>query len=213
MSDHDDLREVMVDALGLSDPAVRRALREVPRHRFVPHAFQDQAYDDVPLPFAYGQTVSQPWLVGRMAELAGLGPGRRVLEVGTGSGYGAAVYAATGAEVVSLELHPALADTAAERLAPWGVTVHEADGLLGWPDDAPYDAVIAGGSVQHVPVPWLRQVAPDGVVVVPVGQPDGPQELLRMQRDERGAWRRERVCAVLCLPLTRATTTPPPPRR
>lgn len=203
MSDEHAIARVhLVDGLGLSSEGVCEAMREVPRHLFVPRDELDRAYDDVPLPFAFGQTVSQPWLVGRMAELGGLGPGQRVLEIGTGSGYAAAVYAATGATVVSVERHPALADTAAERLEGYDVEVHCADGLQGWAGDAPYDAIIAGGSVPHLPVPWLRQLAPGGVIVVPMGQPEGPQELLRIYRDEGGVVRRERVCAVLCLPLT-----------
>lgn len=200
MSDHDGARKRLVAGLtGVSD-AVRRALARVPREDFVAPLDRARAYDDVALDFAFGETTPQPSFVAELVDLAAPHPGARVLEIGTGSGYAAAVLAATGATVVSLERHEALADTAAERLAPWGVTVHHADGLLGWPEGAPFDAIVASGAVQHVPTPWLRQLAEGGVLVVPVGPEEGRQELLCFTR-EAGRVQRRSVRYVACTAL------------
>jgi len=196
-------RLVLVDALRsrIGDERVLAAMAEVPRHEFVPGFEQEQAYDDVPVLLSHGQTVSQPFMVAYMAELAELGPGKRVLDVGTGSGYAAAVFAATGAEVVGVERIEELAATAAQRLAPYGVEVHCADGKEGWPDGAPYDAILVGAAARHVPPAWFRQLADDGALVVPIGPEEGVQELVRFTRQPWGDWKRERMMAVAFVPL------------
>jgi len=196
-------RLAMVDSLRtrIDDAAVLDAMARVPRHRFVPPDEQDAAYDDAPVLLSHGQTVSQPFMVAKMAELAAVGPSVRVLDVGTGSGYAAAVFAAAGAEVVGVERIEALAASAADRLAPYGVAVHLGDGREGWPDGAPYDAIIVGAAARHVAPAWFRQLSPDGVLVTPIGPPDGVQELLRFTRQPWGEWKRERICAVAFVPL------------
>jgi protein-L-isoaspartate(D-aspartate) O-methyltransferase len=169
-------REAMVEehliGRGIAAPAVLDAFVEVPRERFVRAEDRDRAYDDTALPLGDdGETISQPYIVARMAELGGLRPGARVLEIGTGSGYAAAIYAQIGAQVVSMERNAALAEAARARTAAWGVRVVAADGADGWPDGAPYDAVLVAAAVPRAMAAWKAQLAPDGRLVVPVGGP------------------------------------------
>jgi len=203
MSDPASERSELVATLRgrIGSERVLEAIAQVPRHRYVPSDDRDAAYEDTPLLIGHGQTISQPYMVAKMAELADLGPGKRVLDIGTGSGYAAAVFAATGAHVVGVERIEALARLSAERLAPLGVEVHHADGRQGWEAGAPYDAILVGAATRHVPSPWFRQLAEDGVLVTPVGPPDGVQELLRFTREPWGSWKRERICAVAFVPL------------
>ena len=176
-----------IEARGVRDPRVLAAMRRVPRHEFIPAAQRALAYRDGPLPIGYGQTISQPYIVAVMTELAKLKPGDRVLEIGTGSGYQAAVLAAVGAEVYSIELVPELAAEAAETLRRLGydsVQVKHGDGYAGWPEVAPFRAILVTAAPPTVPPLLLEQLAPGGRMVIPVG--DYFQELQVHTRGEDG---------------------------
>src|SRR5918999_621655 len=150
---------------GIKDSATLRAMREVPRHELVPAKLRDEAYENHPLPIGFGQTISQPYIVGYMTEIVRPRPGLRVLEVGTGSGYQAAVLAATGADVYSIEIFGVLADTARARLQRLGyrnVTVRHGDGHEGWPEAAPFDVVMVTAAAGHIPPALTRQLRPGG---------------------------------------------------
>jgi protein-L-isoaspartate(D-aspartate) O-methyltransferase len=176
--------EVDLRGRGIRDERVLQAMGTVPRERFVPPHLVDAAYTDGALPLTEGQTISQPYVVAAMAEAAGVGPGDRVLEVGTGSGYGAAVLAATGADVVTVERHASLAESARALLAEVapGVRVVEGDGSLGWPEGAPWDAIVVTAAGPEVPAALRTQLADGGRLVMPVG-PKGHQQLTRLVRD------------------------------
>jgi protein-L-isoaspartate(D-aspartate) O-methyltransferase len=186
-------RELMVSeqlaARGVRDPRVLDALGTVPRHLFVAVGLQDRAYDDTPLPIGERQTISQPYMVAHMTEALGDVSGENVLEVGTGSGYQAAILAELGARVVTLERIPALARRAAERLAALGygdrVRVIEADGTLGWSAAAPYDAILVTAGGPCLPRPLLEQLAPGGRLVLPMGEEE-LQTLVRVRRGPQG---------------------------
>jgi len=178
------LREEMVtesiEARGVDDPAVLDAMRSVPRHAFVLDEYLDYAYDDHPLPIGYGQTISQPYIVAWMTELLELQPGERVLEIGSGSGYQAAVLAALGyVEVYSIEIVPELAQRAQHQLTELGykVKVKQGDGYYGWPDYAPFDAIIVTAAPDHLPAPLVEQLRDGGCLVIPIGPPGGYQSL------------------------------------
>jgi protein-L-isoaspartate(D-aspartate) O-methyltransferase len=175
--------EVDLRGRGIRDEHVLTAMGSVPRERFVPEALADHAYGDGALPLSEGQTISQPYVVAAMAEAAELGAGDRVLEVGTGSGYGAAVLAACGASVVTIERHAALAASARGVLAEVApdVEVVEGDGSLGWPDGAPWDAIVVTAAAPAVPDALVEQLAEGGRLVAPVGR-KGHQRLLRLVR-------------------------------
>jgi protein-L-isoaspartate(D-aspartate) O-methyltransferase len=184
-------RAHMVDeqlaARGIHDPRVLAAMRKVPRHELVPPDERAHAYEDRPLPIGWGQTISQPYVVAIMTEQLGLKGGERVLEVGTGSGYQAAVLAELGAQVWSIEIVEALATRAAADLARLGyssVHVRAGDGYRGWPDEAPFDAIIVTAAPDHIPQPLLDQLAVGGRMVIPVGR--SFQTLVRITRDEHG---------------------------
>ena len=186
---------------GIADEAVLAAMGTVERHHFVPSAVADDAYDDRPLPIGFGATISQPYIVALMTEALRLGPGDRVLEVGTGSGYGAAVLAECAAHVTTLESVEPLATAARDRLAEYGdrVEVVVSDGSIGHPDGGPYDAISVTAAAPAVPPPLLEQLATGGRLVVPVGR--GDQELVRIERTPDGD-RREVLCQVRFVPLT-----------
>ena len=185
------LREEMVrrqiEARGVGDTAVLRAMREVPRHSFVPEAPPAQAYADYPLPIGYGQTISQPYIVAFMAAAADISPGDRVLEIGTGSGYGAAVLAELASQVYTIEIVPELAERARGTLGRLGfenVEVRTGNGWLGWPEHAPYDAVVVTAAPDEVPPNLVDQLAVGGTLVVPVG--DLLQTLRVLRKTPRG---------------------------
>lgn len=190
-----------VAALGVRDPRILDALRRVPRDRFVPPELAPYAWEDTPLPIGSEQTISQPFVVAWMAALAGVGPGRRVLDVGTGSGYQAAVLAALGAEVWSVELRPELHERASRLLHQLGIDVHLrlGDGKEGWPEHAPFDAILVAAATPRVPDAWLDQLADGGVLVVPSGAGDH-QELVTLTRRGDG-FRRAGHGAVAFVPL------------
>ncbi len=164
----------------VADARVLAAMRRTPRHEFVLPEYLPQAYADHPLPIGYGQTISQPYIVALMSEALQVQPGDRVLEIGTGSGYQAAVLAEMGAEVYTMEIVPELADQAAKRLAGLGyrnIRVRQADGYYGWDEHAPYDAIIVTAAPDHLPQPLPLQLKEDGRLVVPIGPPGAVQTL------------------------------------
>ena len=170
---------------GVEDERVLDAMRTVPRHEFVLENFIRQAYDDHPLPIGHGQTISQPYIVAWMTELLQLQVGDRVLEIGTGSGYQAAVlYAVGGVEVYTIEIVPELAEQAAECLSrlAYDVQVKEANGYYGWEEHAPYDAIIVTAAPDHLPQPLVQQLVEGGILVIPIGPPGGYQSLWQFTR-------------------------------
>jgi protein-L-isoaspartate(D-aspartate) O-methyltransferase len=191
-------------ARGIRDAAVIRAMREVPREAFLPPEMERFAYDDGPLPIEAGQTISQPYIVAYMIEALELLGRERVLEIGTGSGYAAAVLSRCAAEVFTVERIAILAQSAATRLQALGhrnVTVHLGDGTMGWPEHAPYDAVVVTAGAPEVPDELLQQLAPGGRLVIPVGPTPHLQDLVRVRKDAQGRFRREELCPVRFVPL------------
>ncbi len=197
--------EETIVARGVSDPDVLRVMRTVPRHRFVPPEYLDQAYEDHPLPIGYGQTISQPYIVAWMTELLDLKPGEKVLEIGTGSGYQAAVLAELGyVDVYSIEIIPELAEQAAKRLRELGYTeVHlkQGDGYYGWEEYAPFDAIIVMAAPDHLPRPLVQQLKEGGRLVIPIGPPGGYQTLWRFVKEPDGL-RAYNLGGVAFVPLT-----------
>jgi protein-L-isoaspartate(D-aspartate) O-methyltransferase len=192
-----------IEARGVGDSLVLKAMRAVPRPLFVPEAMRGRAHADQPLPIGEDQTISQPYIVALMSELCRLRPGDKVLEIGTGSGYQAAVLAEITDRVYSIEIIEALARSAAERLDRLGydgVQVRAGDGYRGWPEEAPFDAIIVTAAPDHVPEPLIEQLAPGGRLVIPVG--DFFQELRRITRLADGSLRDEAVIPVRFVPMT-----------
>ncbi len=203
---HLKVRELMVQqqiaTRGVRDQRVLEAMRKVPRHLFVPPGMQPYAYLDSPLPIGREQTISQPYIVAFMTEALRLRPEDRVLEVGTGSGYQAAVLSVMVREVYSIEIVEPLATEAAERLRRLGyanVTVRVGDGYRGWPDEAPFDAIMVTAAPDHVPEPLLHQLALGGRLILPVG--DQFQTLMRIRRTAKG-FKRESLLPVRFVPMT-----------
>jgi protein-L-isoaspartate(D-aspartate) O-methyltransferase len=202
-------RQVMVndtiEARGVNNPDVLRAMRTVLRHKFVPDDFLDQAYGDHPLPIGYGQTISQPYIVAWMTELMELKKDDKVLEIGTGSGYQAAVLAELGyVDVYSIEVVPELADQAAERLKNLGYSqIHltQGDGYYGWEEYAPFDAIIVTAAPDHLPLPLVQQLKEGGRLVIPIGPPGGFQSLWKFVK-EGGEVRAFNMGGVAFVPLT-----------
>ena len=205
MNDRADERERMVAeqiaARGVGDPAVLAAMRHVPRHAFVPDSETARAYDDGPLAIGRGQTISQPYIVALMTQLAVPGPGSRILEVGTGCGYQTAVLAECAAEVWSVELEAELSTRAAATLDALGyrnVHLRVGDGALGWPEAAPFDAILVTAAPDQVPTTLPGQLAPGGRLVIPLGSTH--QELWVFTRTKHGFDRRS-VIPVRFVPL------------
>lgn len=170
-----------IKAMGIEDEDILRVMASVPRHEFVLDEYLNQAYENHPLPIGYGQTISQPYIVAWMTELLELQPGEKVLEIGTGSGYQAAVLAALGyVEVYSIEIIPELAELASMRLQEMGYTnfhIKQADGYYGWPEYAPFDAIIVTAAPDHLPAPLAEQLSESGRLVIPIGHPGWVQTL------------------------------------
>ena len=191
---------------GVADfnPRVLTAMGEVPRHEFVPRDQMAAAYRNRPLPIGHGQTISQPFIVALMTELLQLKSTDKVLEVGTGSGYQAAVLAAAGASVFTVEIFAALATSAADRLRRLGYTsvrVRHADGHFGWPEEAPFDAVIVTAAPTYIPPALIDQLRPGGRLLIPVGSVFGVQNLVLVEKDERGDTRTRVLLPVRFVPL------------
>ena len=206
-------REQMVarqlEARGIGDPRVLAAMREVPRHAFVSPDQVELAYDDRALPIARGQTISQPYVVALMLEALALGAGDRALEVGTGSGYAAALLSRLTRAVFAIELDPDLAERAKLRLTALGcgnVELRSGDGSLGWPERAPFDAILVSAAAASVPPALEAQLAPRGRMVLPIGG-DTRQSLIRVARLEGGGFERRELCEVQFVPLVGATST------
>ena len=211
-------------ARGISDAAVLRAMQTVPREDFVRAPLRERAYDDTPLPLDEAQSISQPYMVALMAEAAGLAGADRVLEIGTGSGYAAAVASCLASKVYSMERDSSLAASAKKRLSAGGydnVVVRTGDGTLGWPEQAPFDVILATAGAPSVPSTWLSQLAPGGRLVLPVGPGTREQELLCLTRTGHDDFQESRLGPVRFVPLIgaygwraeddRAAATTPPP--
>ncbi|HEX2889536.1 protein-L-isoaspartate(D-aspartate) O-methyltransferase [Vineibacter terrae] len=199
-----DMVEHQIAGMGIRDARVLAAMRKVPRHVFVPEWLQDAAYNDGPLPIGDGQTISQPYVVAHMAEALTLRDGDRVLEIGTGSGYAAAVLAEIAAEVFTVERLPTLAARARAVLATLGyanVHVVEGDGTLGWPAAAPYDAIAVAAGGPSVPPTLRAQLKPGGRLVMPVGHHTHGQSLIRVTRGDGTPDREEQLGLVSFVPL------------
>jgi protein-L-isoaspartate(D-aspartate) O-methyltransferase len=194
--------KTQIESRGVKDKLVLDAMREVPRHLFVPQAFRDQAYSDGPLPIGDGQTISQPYIVALMTELLGLKGKERVLEIGTGSGYQAAVLAEIAEEVYTVEIICSLARQAEKRLKEIGyqnVTVRCGDGYQGWEEHAPFDGVIVTAAPDHIPQPLIDQLKVGGKLVIPVGEVF--QELMVVTKTETGS-KQMNVIPVRFVPMT-----------
>lgn len=190
----------------LKDQAVLRALFEVPRHEFVPAHRSKYAYSDSPLPIGYGQTISQPYIVAEMTRVLGLNSKSRVLEIGTGSGYQAAVLSEFTRHVYTIEIVKPLADAARKRLRRLGYTavkVGHADGYYGWKRHAPFDAIIVTAAAGQIPPPLIRQLAPGGRMVIPVGPVFATQSLMLVTKDKDGTVRSRSLMAVRFVPFRR----------
>lgn len=207
MPDHRAERGRMVErqiaARGVRDPKVLQAMREVPREAFVPPHLVDEAHADRPLSIGDGQTISQPFIVALMLEAAGIGPQDRVLEIGAGSGYAAAVAGRLSAQVCAVERIGALAKAARDRLARLGydnVEVRQGDGTVGWPGGGAFDVILVSAAGPEVPGALLAQLAPGGRLVMPLGERSGPQQLVRLCRTLDGL-RQDDLGIVAFVPL------------
>jgi len=208
MTDYGAEREAMVERhlkrRGIAETRILDAFREVPREAFVSEEHAHLAYGDHPLPIEAGQTISQPYIVALMIEAAAIKPGDSVLEVGAGSGYAAAVVSRIADKVVAIERQHDLVRVATERLQRLGydnVEIIEGDGTRGCPDHAPFDAVLAAASGSHVPPALVAQLAPGGCLVMPIGDPGGVQELIKVTKQEDGILRQENLGGVRFVPL------------
>ncbi len=189
---------------GISDQAVLRAMDEVPREHFVTADLSDSAYADQALPIACGQTISQPYVVGYMTEQLEIAPNHRALEIGTGSGYQAAVLSRIARDVVSIERYRTLADVARERLKTLGysnVTILAGDGFLGAPERAPFDRIIVTAAAEEIPNALVEQLGESGKLVLPLGPRNGTQYIVKLTKSAEGTLTREDLIAVRFVPL------------
>jgi len=187
------------------DPRVIEAIRRVPRHEFVPPELRDVAYRNMPLPIGCGQTISQPYIIAIMTDLLSVVPDGRVLEVGTGCGYQSAVLAELCATVYSIEIVEPLGRDAQDRLARLGydnVHVRVGDGFAGWPEHAPFDAIIVTAAAELVPPPLLEQLRPGGLMIIPLRSGYGYQQLVLIEKDDHGSITQRDILPVMFVPLT-----------
>jgi protein-L-isoaspartate(D-aspartate) O-methyltransferase len=208
MTTFTELRDRMVErqiaARGLDNPKLLAAFRAVPREEFISPDYADYAYQDSPLPIESGQTISQPYIVALTIDAAGIKAGDKVLEVGAGSGYAAAVIGQIADEVIAIERHHQLVELAQQRMMRLrydNVRVVEGDGTLGWPEDGPYDAIVAAASGSHVPQSWIAQLKPGGRIVMPIGGVHEVQSLVKVTKQEDGTLRHEDLGGVRFVPL------------
>jgi protein-L-isoaspartate(D-aspartate) O-methyltransferase len=208
MTDHSAEREAMIERQlkrrGIGEPQILDAFRQVPREEFISDEYAHLAYGDHPLPIEANQTISQPYIVALMIQAAGIKPGDKVLEVGAGSGYAAAVISRIANEVIGIERQHDLVDVSRERLRRLGydnIEIVEGDGTRGCPEHAPFDAILAAASGSHVPRPLIEQLAPNGRLVMPVGDPGWVQELVKVTKQEDGILKQENLGGVRFVPL------------
>ncbi len=195
-----------IELRGIRNAEVLRAMRATPRHLFVPAELRPWAYSDQALPIDFGQTISQPYIVALMTELVDAHKTDRALEIGTGSGYQAAVLARLARHVYTIEIVPELAKSAAGRLASMGyrnITVRQGDGYLGWPDEAPFERILVTAAPPEIPQALLDQLSAGGRLVAPVGANPWTQELVVIEKTAGGEIRRRSVAAVMFVPMVR----------
>jgi protein-L-isoaspartate(D-aspartate) O-methyltransferase len=200
-----------IQARDIEDPEVLAAMRIVPRHAFLPDSKQRYAYGDHPLPIGFGQTMSQPYIVAFMTQALELGPDSKVLEIGTGSGYQAAVCAEIAAEVYTIEIIEGLAKRAEEKLKELGYTnvfVRAGDGYFGWSEKAPFDAIIGTAAAERIPPPLIEQLAVGGRMILPYEASTGFQYLVLITKNKDGSIRRRSVLPVMFVPMTGEVTKP-----
>ena len=198
--------ERQIKARGVVDLEVLRAMATVPRHLFVPVQYRRQAYMDFPLPIGHGQTISQPYIVAYMTEILRLKPHHKVLEIGTGSGYQAAVLAELTDRVYTIEIIPELAESAAEKLKETGnssVNVRQGDGFHGWPGSGPFDAIMVTAAAEFIPPPLIKQLAEGGRMIIPVGSPFHVQHLMLVEK-RRGKITTRSMMPVRFVPFRRS---------
>ncbi len=208
--------DVHLKGEGITDPRVLAAMEKVRREAFCIPEFRLHAYDDRPLPIGQGQTISQPFIVAYMTQALSLKPGEKVLEIGTGSGYQAAVLAEIGVKVFSIEIIEPLAKRAEKALLAEGyedVRLRVGDGYAGWPEEAPFGAIIVTAAPPEVPRKLLDQLSPGGRLIVPVGEIADAQELRLYQKDAKGAISVKTLLPVRFVPMVRGEEEPPAPRR
>ena len=196
--------ERQIESRGIHDPKILEAFRAVPREEFLSDQHRDLAYGDHPLPIEAGQTISQPYIVALMIQAAEVKPGDKVLEVGAGSGYAAAVIGCIAGKVVAVERQGELVEIARKRMERLGydnVQVVEGDGTRGRPEDGPFDAILAAASGSHVPDSWIEQLADGGRIVMPVGDPGWVQKLVKVTKGPAGKLITEDLGAVRFVPL------------
>lgn len=206
--DHFREREGMVERQlrrrGISEPQILDAFRAVPREAFISSEYANLAYGDHPVPIEAGQTISQPYIVALMIQAAAIKDQDKVLEIGSGSGYAAAVISRIATRVIGIERQPELVGIALERLQRLGydnVTILQGDGTRGYANEAPFDAILAAASGSHVPVPLIGQLAPGGRLVMPIGEPDSIQQLVKVTKQENGILKEENLGSVRFVPL------------
>jgi protein-L-isoaspartate(D-aspartate) O-methyltransferase len=196
--------ERQIESRGIRDPKILEAFRAVPREAFISEEYADLAYGDHPLPIEAGQTISQPYIVALMMDAAEIKGGDTVLEVGAGSGYAAAVISRIASKVIAIERKGELVRVAQQRMEKLGydnVEIVEGDGTRGWPDEAPFDAILAAASGSHVPKPWVEQLADGGRIVMPVGEPNWIQKLVKVTKGPSGKLITEDLGGVRFVPL------------
>jgi protein-L-isoaspartate(D-aspartate) O-methyltransferase len=196
--------ERQIESRAIREPTILEAFRSVPREEFLADEYRDIAYGDHPIPIEAGQTISQPYIVALMIHAAEIRAGDRVLEVGAGSGYAAAVMSRIAGQVIAIERQPDLVEVAQERMQRLGydnVRIVEGDGTRGWAGEAPYDAILAAASGSHVPPAWVEQLADGGRIVMPVGDPGWVQKLVKVTKGPGGKLITEDLGAVRFVPL------------
>jgi protein-L-isoaspartate(D-aspartate) O-methyltransferase len=201
----DKMVRVQIIDRGITDSLVLKAIRKVPRHKFVPDEYANEAYDDNPLPIGYGQTISQPYIVAYMTEAVKPDQTKRALEVGTGSGYQAAILAEIVSKVYSIEIIPELASESAERLKKMGyknIIVKYGDGYAGWKENSPFDIIIITAAAEQIPQPLVDQLAENGRLVIPIGAPTAVQELILLEK-KNGKIEKKRLTFVRFVPFKR----------
>lgn len=202
-----EMVEEQIVARGITNNAVIAAMGEVPRHMLIPEKHRRDPYGDHPVPIGYGQTISQPYIVAYMSQTLDVKPGDKVLEIGTGSGYQAAVLAEITTNVYSIEIIPQLAEHAKQALPEAGyeaVTIRQGDGYYGWKERAPWDAIVVTAAAEHVPPPLVQQLKKGGRMVIPVGSRFGTQYLLLVEKNDEGYVSTSNLMPVRFVPLTRA---------